>query len=78
MERDWLSLLKMPVLWYPNKVGKAIAGTHAFEAVYCVGLLTCDDSGYVYSVTQFDDQHSPTWRVSVNEDFTDWKVEQIQ
>jgi len=64
--------------WYPNRVGREIAGKHNFSRVYCVGLLIGNDDGYSYSVSQLDQIHSPTWRVEINSNFTDWQVTQIQ
>lgn len=65
-------------LWYPNKVGRRISGKHNFETVTCIGLLTGDETGYRYGVTQFYANHSPCWEVYINADFTDWSVKQIQ
>lgn len=66
-------------IWYPNKVGRAIAGKHAFTSVYCVGLIKGDDeNGYAYSVTQFFDKHSPTYIVQIDPDFTNWTIKQVQ
>lgn len=64
--------------WYPNRVGRQIHNTHYFDAVYCVGLLTNDEEAYEYSVTQFDPVHSPTWRVRIEGDFSDWEVTRVQ
>ena len=64
--------------WYPNRVGRRMDGQHNFNAIYCVGLLIGNDSGYLYSVSRFNKKHSPTWKVRINSDFTSWKVSQIQ
>lgn len=65
-------------LWYPNKVGRQIAGKHNFQTIFCVALITGGTSGYKYGVTQFFSDHSPCWEVSINADFTDWEVIKIQ
>jgi len=66
-------------VWYPNRVGRAIHNRHNFDAVYVIGLESCDDD-YVYSISQIDGiaGNSPTWRVRVNNNFADWSVERIQ
>jgi hypothetical protein len=64
--------------WYPNRVGRRIANKHGFVAVYGIGLLLGNESGYSYSVSQFEASHSPTWKIEIDFDFTDWKVTQVQ
>jgi hypothetical protein len=66
-------------LWYPNKVGRSIHGRHYFDAIYTIGLESGEDE-YIYSISQIDGVlgNSPTWRVRINSDFTDWTVTRIQ
>ncbi|EKD44221.1 MAG: hypothetical protein ACD_71C00209G0003 [uncultured bacterium (gcode 4)] len=64
--------------WYPDKVWKVITSTHNFESIYCVWLLVGNNDGYTYSISQFSDNHSPTYLVHINSDFTNWRVERIQ
>jgi len=66
--------------FYRNKIRENIRGRHNFEAVYCIGLLTSDKNGYTYAVTEFVESHgdkSITFKVEINNDFTDWKISQI-
>lgn len=66
--------------YYRNKIRENIFGRHNFESVFCVGLLTSGDNGYSYAITEFNDSfgnNSRTFRVDINNDFTDWKVTQI-
>jgi len=66
--------------FYRDRIRENIKGRHNFGAVYCIGLLTSDDRGYSYSVTEFKDSHgdkSITFRVEINNDFTDWEISQI-
>jgi hypothetical protein len=64
--------------WYPNRVGRAIAGTHNFSAVYCIGLWSSESNMYRYTVSDLRPHHSPTYSVEINDDFTDWTVSQLQ
>lgn len=64
--------------WYPNRVGRTIAGTHTFARVYCIALTSSPEVTYRYSVSDLRPEHSPTFIVEINKDFTDWKVTQIQ
>lgn len=62
-------------LWYPNRVARTIHGRHNFDAVYCIGLVSHDErNGYVYSVTQLDHRNSPTWKVTIDFDFSNYRV----
>ena len=66
--------------FFRNKIRENIKGRHNFGAVYCIGLLTSDDNGYAYSVTEFRDSSgdkSITFKVEINPSFTDWKISQI-
>lgn len=65
-------------IWYPNRVGRVVAGRHNFNEIYCVGLLLIDEQGYSYSISKLHKDHSPTWRVQINLNFTDWKVTSLQ
>ena len=66
--------------WKPNVVARRIAGRHDFETVWVVHLEHASDGGYSYCVVWLDANHgnAPSWRVSINADFTDWHVERIQ
>lgn len=64
--------------WYRPQIREAIKGRHNFKAVFGIGLLTSDEEGYAYSVTQFFEESSVTFKVQINSDFTGWTVEQIQ
>lgn len=66
--------------FYRNKIRESIKDRHNFGAVYCVGLLTADENGYAYSITEFRESHgdqSVTFKVAINADFTDWEISQI-
>lgn len=65
--------------WFPNRVGREIHERHHFDAVYVIGIES-NDNDYVYSVSQLDgvQGNSPTWRVVINNDFTDWSISRIQ
>ena len=65
---------------FRNKIRESIKGNHNFGAVYCIGLLTSNQSGYAYSITEFRESHgdkSITFKIEINNDFTDWKIFQI-
>lgn len=65
--------------WYPNKVAKAISGKHNFQWIYCISLLEISkDGSYSYSISQFLVEYAPTYCITINSDFSDWKVEKIQ
>lgn len=66
--------------FYRNKIRESIKGRHNFGAVYCIGLLTSDDSGYSYIVTEFKESSgdkSVTFKIEINIDFTDWIISQV-
>ena len=66
--------------FYRNKIRENIKGRHGFGAVYCIGLLTSDQNGYSYSVTEFKDSSgdkSVTFKIDINIDFTDWAISQV-
>ena len=66
--------------FFRNRIRENIYGRHNFEAVFAVGLLTSDSKGYSYSVTEFRNSFknmSITHKVSINNEFNDWYVEQI-
>lgn len=77
-EKRLIVFIEDAEVWYPNKVGRHIDGKHSFDAVYCIGLVSVDHTAYVYSVTQFNAVHSPTWEVKINSDFIDYSVRQLQ
>lgn len=63
-----------------DKIRKNIKGRHNFKVIFIVGLLDVVN-GYSYIITEFRDSYgdkSITHKVSINEDFTDWFVEQIK
>lgn len=67
-------------IFYRNIIRENIKGKHNFDSVYCVGLMVSDKNGYQYSVTEFKDSYgdkSVTFKVEINESFTDWKVLQV-
>jgi hypothetical protein len=66
--------------WYPNRVARRIAGEHAFNSVWAVGLVHGDESGYTYFVTRFDapPDDSPSWHVDIDFAFTAWTVSRVQ
>lgn len=67
-------------VFYRNKIRESIFGNHEFEAVFCIGLLTSNSSGYSYAVTEFRDSFkdkSITHRVDINGDFNEWDVTKI-
>lgn len=63
--------------WYRNKVREGINWRHGFDAIWGIGLLTSSKSGHEYSVTQFFEKDSSSFKVKINSDFTDWNVTQI-
>lgn len=66
--------------FFRNKIRKNITGRHNFLGVCAIGLLTIDDNGYSYSVTNFSNSHtksSRTFKVDINIDFTDWEINEI-
>lgn len=67
-------------IYYRNKIREAIFCKHNFDAVFCVGLLNSDETGYSYAVTEFRDSFedtSITHRVNINSSFDSWQVTQI-
>lgn len=65
-------------LWFPNKVGRAIEGTHNFSNMYCIGLTSSEENPYIYSVSELHAIHSPTFLIEINKDFTGWEISQVQ
>ena len=66
--------------FYRNKIRENIKGRHNFGAVFCIGLLTSDENGYSYLVTEFKDSSgdkSITFKIDINGDFTDWGISQV-
>ncbi len=66
--------------FHRNKIRENIKGRHNFGAIYCIGLLTSDENGYAYAVTEFKESsgdRSVTFKIEINPDFTDWKITQV-
>jgi len=64
--------------WFPNRVGRAIAGNHQFEAVWALGLESAEGGQYSYWVTRLEPDHAPAWRVVLSKDFDSWTVAPVQ
>lgn len=63
-----------------SKIRESIKGRHNFISIFCVGLLTVDENGYGYVVTEFREEYgdkSLSFKVQINSDFTNWEVSQI-
>ena len=66
--------------FYRSKIRESVYGKHGFEAIFCVGLLSSDENGYVYSVSEFRDsfgEQSVTHNVEINDEFSDWIISQV-
>ncbi len=66
--------------FYRNKIRESIYGTHNFNSIFCIGLLTSGPNGYEYIATEFKDSsgdRSVSFRIKINADFTDWETVQI-
>jgi hypothetical protein len=65
--------------WFPNRVARTLPHPLHFSDVWVVALQP-PTPPYTYGVTCLDlsSGNAPTWRVSLNEDFTDWTVAQRQ
>lgn len=65
--------------WHPNRVGKAIAGTHDFASVWAVGLdRTEGEDKFFYWVAKFENGHCPVAQVEINFKEVRWLVRKIQ
>ena len=65
--------------WYPNRVGKAIAGTHNFASVWAVGLDRAENADtYYYWIAQFENSHCPVVEIKIDFDKVVWLVSGIQ
>lgn len=67
--------------FYRNKIRESIKGKHNFGSVFCIGLLTIQDGAYSYLITEFRDSYgdqSKSFKICINKDFTNWKVERIK
>ena len=64
-------------LWYRNKVREAISGKHKFYKVYLIGLLSKDEHGFAYSVTELHENNSTTFKVQINPNFDSWSVSKM-
>ncbi|MBU2523790.1 hypothetical protein KKG71_01180 [Patescibacteria group bacterium] len=60
--------------WYRNKVRESINGRHNFMSIFAIGLLTSDKNGYAYSITDFYENSSISYKVTINSSFSDWFV----
>lgn len=69
-------------MWHPNKVARAIAGTHGFNGVWVVALngAAIAEGRYAYDVAELDVSRgdAPVMRVTLAEDFGSWTVEPVQ
>lgn len=63
---------------YPNKIAKALKNKHHFKWVYCIWLVSWDNNGYTYSVSQLLWDSAPTYTVEINSDFTGRIVKRFQ
>jgi hypothetical protein len=64
--------------FFPNRIGSAIAGTNAFEAVWAMGLESAIGGQYAYWVTRLEPDHAPAWRVALSKEFDAWTVTPVQ
>ena len=64
--------------WHANRVAREISGAHTFEAIWVVALERGDGRYYSYWVTQLGNPASPVWRVSIDLQELNWKVERVQ
>ncbi len=65
-------------IWYPNKIGNEMNHNHKFIAVYCISMISFETNVLTYSVSEFKRGDSPTYSVTINEDFTNWEVRKLQ
>ena len=63
--------------FYRNKIRESIKGRHNFLTIYVIGLMWSNEDGYAYSVTEFQDDFSATFKVVINDDFTDWTIYKV-
>jgi hypothetical protein len=66
--------------FYRNKIREAVKERHNFGSIFCIGLLTSDENGYTYIITEFKESSgdkSASFKVEINPNFTDWKITQI-
>lgn len=62
-----------------SKIRESIYGKHHFESIVCVGLLTVDNSGYEYILTDYCDEYgdkSISYRIKIPNDFSGWSIVQ--
>lgn len=64
--------------WFRPEVRLAINGRHNFHRVFLVALLTNDQNGLAYSVTQLLEHDSITFRVQINPKFDHWSIIKMQ
>lgn len=65
--------------WFPNRVGKVIAGTHDFSSVWAIGFEGhSGENEYTYWATRFEDDHSHAVQITVNFKERSWTVTTVQ
>lgn len=60
-----------------SKIRESIYGKHHFESIVCIGLLTIDDTGYEYILTDYCDEYkdkSISYRIKIPMDFSGWSI----
>ena len=65
--------------WHPNEAAKNLPVPLLFENVWVVGLQHLDD-GYCYGISQLCSSYgnTPTWLLTIEKNFSKWKVKRIQ
>ncbi len=64
--------------WYRNKIREAIKGKSKFGIIYLIGLLTKDERGLMYTLTELHENTSFTFKIHINSDFTHWSVSKLE
>ena len=62
-----------------TKIRESNFRKHQFKSVICIGLLTIDDSGYEYILTDYCDEYadkSISFRIKIPLDFSGWNITQ--
>lgn len=62
-----------------SNIRESIYGKHHFDSVICIGLLTVDNSGYEYILTDYCDEYgdkSISYRIKIHDDFSGWSIVQ--
>lgn len=60
-----------------QKIRENIRYKHAFRKVYSVGFVTSDHRGYCYIVTEYNNDHSLSFTVTIAPDFNSWRIDQV-